>query len=209
MNNYVHIIYDETSYFSPKKINFDHRTKSGMMVAWSQEQAQKLLDGKYWKCLSAYGLEAALRRKIVFERKHSDINLLYFKYELEIPESLEAFYEAGTIKAISRYFSLREISEEIFNMMRSYDSGTINFDDHFLNEWLLSKLSFEEREEEQIKKKELEKELMRYVEMFVSKILWNVYSGDLNAFRKDLSGIVYLFGELRDTENAIGKGEMG
>ncbi|RKX50535.1 MAG: hypothetical protein DRP32_02310 [Thermotogae bacterium] len=207
MNGYAHIIYDETSYFSPKKINFDHRARTGMMIAWSEEQAKELLDKKYWKCLSAFGLEASMRRKIIFERKHSDTNLLYFKYELEIPDAIEVFYEADIIEAISKRFSLREISEDIFKMMRNYESGTINFNDHFLNEWLIARLNSEKMELEVPERKKLEKELMRYVEMLVSKILWNIYSGDLNAFRKDLSSMVYLFGELRDTGSMAGRGE--
>ncbi|AKI97873.1 hypothetical protein [Kosmotoga pacifica] len=206
MKNYAHIIYDDETYFSPKRISFDHRTRTGIMVAWSEEQAQELLEKKYWKCLSAYALEAAMKRKLVFERKHSDTNILYFKYMLEIPEMLEAYYEPDTIETISSHFSLREISEEIFKMMRNYELGSLNFNDHFLNEWLMAKLESGSPQLSPQEKKKLEKELMRYIELFVSKILWSVYSGNLNDFRKDLSAIVYLFTELYDSGRENGRG---
>ncbi|ACR80598.1 MULTISPECIES: hypothetical protein [Kosmotoga] len=195
MNRYAHILYDDNSYCSPKRATFDFRTKTGLMTTWSKEQAQELLEKKYWTCLSAYSLECSIRRKITFERKHSDVNLLYFKYSTELPESVESYFDFETIETISKFFSLRQITEDVYTMLKEYERGIMTFEEHFFSNWLIK--IFEESEVEG-DRKSLEVFLMRYVEIFVTKILWNTYGGDLNRLRKDLSAIVYTYTEMKD-----------
>ena len=195
-HKYAHILYNDNEYLTPKKATFDHRTKTGFMTTWSTDQASLLLKEKYWNCLSAFGLESAMRRKISFERKHSDTNLLYFKYELEVPDSLEGYFDATVVGAVSRHLSIRETTEEVYKMLRDYADGSLKFNDQIISSWLgekVSSLYLENRE-----KSELESALLKYVETIVSKILWNVYNGDLPRMGKDLSSMVYLYTEMLD-----------
>ena len=192
--SYAHILYDDNEFISPKKAIFDHRTKTGFITTWSPEHATLLLEKKHWTCLSAYALESSMRRKIVFERKHSDTNLLYFKYELEIPESLESYFDFDVIEKVTRQLSLREVTEEIFKMLKNYQEGKAKFDDRTFASWLAGKL--DEIIADSCEKETLEKPIMKYVETFVSKIVWNSYSGNLNSLGKDLSAIVYLYTEM-------------
>ena len=195
-HKYAHILYNDNEYLTPKKATFDHRTKTGFMTTWSTDQASLLLKEKYWNCLSAFGLESAMRRKISFERKHSDTNLLYFKYELEVPDSLEGYFDATVVGAVSRHLSIRETTEEVYKMLRDYADGSLKFNDQIISSWLgekVSSLYLENRE-----KSELENALLKYVETIVSKILWNVYGGDLPRMGKDLSSMVYLYTEMLD-----------
>jgi len=137
-----------------------------------------------------------MRRKISFERKHSDTNLLYFKYELEVPDSLEGYFDATVVGAVSRHLSIRETTEEVYKMLRDYADGSLKFNDQIISSWLgekVSSLYLENRE-----KSELENALLKYVETIVSKILLNVYNGDLPRMGKDLSSMVYLYTEMLD-----------
>ncbi len=195
-HRYAHILYSESEYLTPKKAMFDYRAKTGFMTIWSCGQASLLLERKYWTCLSAFGLESATRRKIIFERKHSDTNLLYFKYELEIPEVLETYFDSQVISDVSSRFSLREISEEVFKMLREYADGLLRFNDQIFSSWLAKRLSSVDLEGQE--RRELETSLMKYVETFVSKIPWTVYGGDLKRMGNDLSSIVYLYTEMLD-----------
>ncbi len=195
-HKYAHILYNDKEYLTPKKATFDHRTKAGFMTTWSTDHASLLLKEKYWNCLSAFGLESAMRRKISFERKHSDTNLLYFKYELEVPDSLEGYFDATVVGAVSRHLSIRETTEEVYKMLRDYADGSLKFNDQIISSWLgekVSSLYLENRE-----KSELENALLKYGETIVSKILWNVYNGDLPRMGKDLSSMVYLYTEMLD-----------
>ena len=99
---YAHILYREMTSLHQKEHTFDHRTKTGFMTTWSTDHSAELLKHKYWNCLSAYGLESAMRRKITFERKHSDSNLLYFKYELEVPEVLKVISIRQRLRSFQR-----------------------------------------------------------------------------------------------------------
>ena len=195
-HKYAHILYNDKEYLTPKKATFDHRTKTGFMTTWSTDQASLLLKEKYWNCLSAFGLESAMRRKISFERKHSDTNLLYFKYEMEVPDSLEGYFDMAVIGAVSSHLSIRETTEEVYKMLRDYADGSLKFNDQIISSWLGEKIS--SLYLENLEKGKLESALLKYVETIVSKILWNVYGGDLSRMGKDLSSMVYLYTEMLD-----------
>lgn len=195
-HKYAHILYNDNEYLTPKKATFDHRTKTGFMTTWSTDQASLLLKEKYWNCLSAFGLESAMKRKISFERKHSDTNLLYFKYEMEVPDSLEGYFDMAVIGAVSSHLSIRETTEEVYKMLRDYADGSLKFNDQIISSWLGEKIS--SLYLENLEKGKLESALLKYVETIVSKILWNVYGGDLSRMGKDLSSMVYLYTEMLD-----------
>ena len=193
---YSHSLYSGDDFLSPKRATFDHRTKTGFMTTWSTEHSTDLLKHKYWSCLSAYGLESATRRKISFERKHSDANLLYFKYELEVPEALEGYFDPTILEVLSKNLSVRETTEEVYKMLKDYEEGTLRFNDQGFSSWLAGKvggLLLSDGE-----KKELENSLIKYVETIVGRVLWTVYNGDLQRMGKDLSSMVYLYTEMLD-----------
>lgn len=192
--SYAHILYNENEFISPKKAIFDHRAKTGFITTWSPEHATILLEKKHWSCLSAYALESSIRRKVIFERKHSDTNLLYFKYELEIADSIESYFDFEVVRDISDWLSLREVTEEIFKMLKSYQEGKTKFDDRTFSSWLAIKLNNTSIDNDA--KDILERSIMKYVETFISKIVWNTYSGNLHSLGKDLSSIVYLYTEM-------------
>lgn len=198
---YAHILYRENDYLTPKRASFDHRTRTGFMTTWSSEHSGALLSSKYWTCLSAFGLESAIRRKVILERKHSDTNLLYFKYELEIPDALEGYFDASVVSEISGNLSLRETSEEVYKMLRDYEDGSLKFNDRMFSSWLAEKVGSLNLDEPG--RDRLEKALLKYVETLVSKILWSVYGGDLSRLGKDLSSIVYLYSEMQDLGSSI------
>ncbi|MFO7882182.1 MAG: hypothetical protein R6U52_06570 [Kosmotogaceae bacterium] len=191
-NNYVHILYNEKNYMTPKKIHFNHRVKSGYLSAWSSIRAGEMLETKYWNCLSAYALESSMRRKIIFQRKHSNHNLLYFKYELEIPELIEAYYDGDMIKELVGSLSLRQITEDIVKFLESYEIGELNAENSALENWLSETLEGIPS----INKEKLEHFVLKYTEIFITKIFWGVYKGDLEKLRWDSGSIVYLYTEM-------------
>ncbi|MBN2219002.1 MAG: hypothetical protein JW697_01855 [Kosmotogaceae bacterium] len=193
---YAHILYRGDDFLTPKRATFDHRTKTGFMTTWSIDHSAELLKYKYWNCLSAYGLESAMRRKISFERKHSDSNLLYFKYELEVPEALESYFDQTTLEIISKNLSIRETTEEVYKMLKEYQEGSLSFNDQRFSSWLAMKTG--ELQLGDSEKRELEKSLIKYVETIVGRVLWTVYNGDLPKMGKDLSSIVYMYTEMLD-----------
>jgi len=193
---YAHILYREEEFLTPKRATFDHRTKTGFMTTWSAEHSSELLEYKYWNCLSACGLESSTRRKISFERKHSDANLLYFKYELEVPEALEGYFDPTTLEVISKRLSVRETTEEVYKMLKDYEQGSLRFNDQRFSSWLAGKV--ERLQISHSEKNELENSLIKYVETIVGRVLWTVYNGDLPKMGKDLSSMVYLYTEMLD-----------
>ncbi|HAA85487.1 MAG TPA: hypothetical protein DCE14_03945 [Kosmotogaceae bacterium] len=192
---YAHIIFDEDDYFSPKKAIFDNRTKTGFLTTWSQNHAEELLQKKHWKCLSAFGMESSILRQICFERKHSRDNLLYFKYIVDLPDAVETCFDYDIVNTLASKTSLREITEEVVGMLSDYDAGKLSFSDGTLNKWLNRKTRDLEISGAACSDS-YQQALMKYVENFVSKILWQAYSGNLRKLASDSSAIVFLFTEM-------------
>jgi hypothetical protein len=191
-NRYVHILYNDDYFMTPKKIHFNHRVKSGYLTAWSTVRASEMLDIKYLNCLSAYALESSMRRKIIFQRKHSNHNLLYFKYELEIPELIEAYYDKELIKELVSFLSLRQVTEDIVKFLEYYEIGELSVENSVLENWLSNTLKGVPLKD----KERLEHFVLKYVEIFITKIFWGIYKGDLEKLRWDSGSIVYLYTEM-------------
>jgi len=192
-NNFSHILFYDNEYIIPKKGSFDYRTKTGFFIAWNDEQAKLFLNVKRMKCLSVYGLEGSVVRDIVFERRQSTANILCFKYEYVKNASIENYYQNDIIHPIIENVSLREVTENIYCMLKDYQHGVVNFKDRIINEWLNRILSGMDKIED---KDMLEKALIKYVGIVTSKILWSVYHGNTNEMGKDISAIVYIFSEI-------------
>ena len=198
-NNFSHILFYDDEYIIPKKGSFDYRTKTGFFIAWSNEQAKLFLNIKRMKCLSVFSLEGSVVRDIVFERRQSTANILYFKYKYIKNASIEDYYQDEIIQPIIDNVSLREVTENIYSMLKDYQHGLVNFKDRIINEWLNKILS----ETDKIEDKDLlEKALIKYVGIVTSKILWNIYHGNTNEMGKDISSIVYIFSEINSERDS-------
>lgn len=192
-NSFSHIFFYDEEYIIPKKGSFDYRTKTGMIIAWNDEQAKMFLNVKRMKCLSVFGLEGSLVRDVVFERRQSTANILYFKYDYVKNKNIENYYQYEVIKPIMEQISLREVTEDIYCMLKDYQHGIVNFKDRVISEWL-NRILIKVNDIDI--KDSMERALIKYVGIVTSKLLWNIYHGDISEMGKDISSIVYIFSEV-------------